>query len=89
MLLCVIAFLHSKIPLSEHEAENLSTGKNNIIAKTFSDIVTFVKNARAKKGGSERLYMGTLPDATAEFVRSKTGVDVDGYTAILPGRGRK
>lgn len=73
------------IPISEQMQESLSTGKNNIIAKTFNDIVSFVKNARSKKGGSERLYMGTMPESASAFVKSSTGVDVTGYTAILPG----
>lgn len=73
------------IPLTEQEAANLSTGKNNIVARTFQDIVSFVKRAKEKKGGSERLYMGTIPESAAQFIRSKTGMDVSGYTAILPG----
>lgn len=73
------------IPMTEQAAASLSTGKNNVIARTISDIVYFVKNARAKKGGGERLYMGTVPDATAQFIRNKTGMDVTGYTAVLPG----
>lgn len=73
------------IPLTEHVAENLSTGKNNIIARTFQDVVSFVKRARSQKGGPERLYMGTIPDSAAEQIRSQTGIDVSGYTAILPG----
>lgn len=73
------------IPMTEQAAASLSTGKNNVIARTISDIVYFAKNARAKKGGGERLYMGTVPDATAQFIRNKTGMDVTGYTAVLPG----
>ena len=73
------------VPLTEQDEVRLSTGKNNIIARTFQDIVSFVKRARSKKGGSERLYMGTIPDSAAELIRSKTGINVFGYTAILPG----
>ena len=29
--------------------------------------------------------MGTIPDSAAELIRSKTGINVFGYTAILPG----
>lgn len=73
------------VPLTEQAATNLSTGKNNIVAKTISDIISFVKRARAKKGGTERLYMGTIPDASAQFIYGETGIDVSGYTAVLPG----
>lgn len=72
-------------PVSAKMEESLSTGKNNFIAKTASDIVTFAKRALQKKGGAERLYMGTLPDATVEFVKQQTGIDVSGYQAVLPG----
>ena len=73
------------MPLTEQAAANLATGKNNIVARTINDIVSFVKNARSKKGGSERLYMGTIPDSAARLIRDQTGVEVSGYTAILPG----
>ena len=73
------------VPLTEQAAANLATGKNNIVARTINDIVSFVKNARSKKGGSERLYMGTIPDSAARLIRDQTGVEVSGYTAILPG----
>ena len=41
-------------PVSAKMEESLSTGKNNFIAKTASDIVTFAKRALQKKGGAER-----------------------------------
>lgn len=73
------------VPISETMRQSLSTGKNNIIARTAEDIVSFVKSALQKKGGSERLYMGTIPDSASELVRKSTGVDVSGFNAILPG----
>ena len=73
------------IPLTKQAADRLSTGKNNIIAKKTSDIISFVRNALRKKGGPERLYLGTIPDAAAKFIQDETGVNVAGYTAILPG----
>lgn len=66
------------IPVSETMKESLSTGKNNVIAQTAGDIVAFVKRALGKKGGPERLYMGTMPEATAQFIKNQTGVDVSG-----------
>lgn len=73
------------VPMSETEALRLSSGKNNIIAKAKEDIVAFVRHALGRKGGPERLYMGTMPEATAAMVLRETGVNVSGYTAILPG----
>ena len=73
------------IPITEENAASLSSGKNNIIARKASDIISFVQNALRKKGGPERLYMGTIPDTAASAIMDATGMDVAGYTAILPG----
>lgn len=73
------------VPLTEQAVARLSSGKNNIIARKASDIVSFVRNALKKKGGPERLYLGTIPDTAAQLIRDSTGIDVTGYTAILPG----
>lgn len=73
------------VPITEQATNRLSSGKNNIIARKTSDIISFVRNALRKKGGPERLYMGTIPDSAANTIRDATGVDVSGYTAILPG----
>ena len=73
------------VPITDREATSLSTGKNNIIARKASDIINFVRNAIQKKGGPERLYMGTIPDSAAQTILYSTGVDVAGYSAILPG----
>lgn len=73
------------VPITDREATSLSTGKNNIIARKASDIINFVRNAIQKKGGPERLYMGTIPDSAAQTILDSTGVDVAGYSAILPG----
>ena len=73
------------VPITEQKAASLSSGKNNIIARKASDIVSFVRKALGKKGGPERLYMGTIPDSAASTIKAATGMDVTGYTAILPG----
>ena len=73
------------VPITDREATSLSTGKNNIIARKASDIINFVRNAIQKKGGPERLYMGTIPNSAAQTILDSTGVDVAGYSAILPG----
>ena len=73
------------VPITDREAVSLSTGRNNIIARKASDIINFVRNAIQKRGGPERLYMGTIPDSAAQTILDSTGVDVAGYSAILPG----
>lgn len=73
------------VAISEREQAQLSTGKRNLIAGTVKDIVDFAKSALAKKGGQERLYMGIIPDSTAQRILAATGIDVTGYKAILTG----
>lgn len=73
------------VPITDRDAISLSTGRNNIIARKASDIINFVRNAIQKRGGPERLYMGTIPDSAAQTILDSTGVDVAGYSAILPG----
>ena len=73
------------VPMTEQAVTRLSSGKNNLIARKTSDIISFVRNALKKKGGPERLYMGTIPDSAAQTILNETGVNVTGYTAILPG----
>lgn len=73
------------VSISENERRQLSTGKRNFVADTVKDIVSFARAALAKKGGQERLYMGVIPDSTAQMVREQTGFNVTGYKAILTG----
>lgn len=73
------------IPMTEENAAGLSSGRNNVIARKASDIISFVRNALRKKGGPERLYMGTIPDSAAAMIQEVTGMNVKGYSAILPG----
>ncbi len=73
------------VPITDRDAISLSTGRNNIIARKASDIINFVRNAIQKRGGPERLYMGTIPDSAAQTILDSTGIDVIGYSAILLG----
>ncbi len=70
--------------LTDQEKINLSSGKRNKIISTFSDAVSFVKNALAVKQSADRAYLGKVPDTVARRVWEDTGVDITGYRAILP-----
>lgn len=71
--------------LTEQEKINLSSGAKNKVVTTFQDAVQFVRNALKDKGNVDRAYLGKVPDSTARRVMQETGVDIDGYNAIIPG----
>lgn len=70
--------------LTDQEKINLSSGKRNKVISTFSDAVSFIKNALADKSNVDRAYLGKVPDNTARRVFEDTGIDIIGYQAILP-----
>ena len=69
---------------SEQEQVNLSSGKKNKIVSTFSDAVSFVKNALADKSNVDRAYLGKVPESVAQKVLMDTGIDISGYSAVIP-----
>ena len=70
--------------LTEHERENLSSGKKNKVVSTFQDAVDFVRRARSDKTNVDRAYLGKVPASTAQMVMQETGVNIEGYNAVLP-----
>ena len=73
------------VSISQHEAENLSSGKKNRIVKTFNDAVAFIRNARENKQSNDKAYWGKVPQKTSERVLADTGVDLTGYNATIDG----
>lgn len=70
--------------LTEHERENLSSGKKNKVVSTFQDAVDFVRRALSDKTNVDRAYLGKVPASTAQMVMQETGVNIEGYNAVLP-----
>ena len=70
--------------LTEHERENLSSGKKNKVVSTFQDAVDFVRRALSDKTNVDRAYLGKVPASTAQMVLQETGVNIEGYNAVLP-----
>ena len=70
--------------LTEHEKENLSSGKKNKVVSTFQDAVDFVRRALSDKTNVDRAYLGKVPASTAQMVMQETGVNIEGYNAVLP-----
>ena len=68
---------------SEQEVINLSSGKKNKIVSSFSEAVAFIQNALQNRSSAERAYMGKLPAKTVEMVKAATGMDLNGYNAIM------
>lgn len=69
--------------LTEHEKENLSSGKKNKVVSTFQDAVDFVRRALSDKTNVDRAYLGKVPASTAQMVMQETGVNIEGYNAVL------
>lgn len=72
-------------PLSDHEIENLSSGKRNRVVKTINDAMDFIRNAVTNRQSNDRAYWGKIPQNTANRVLSDTGVDISGYNALTNG----
>ena len=70
--------------LTEHERENLSSGKKNKVVSTFQDAVDFVRRALSDKTNVDRAYLGKVPASTAQMVLQETGVNIEGYNAVIP-----
>lgn len=70
---------------SEQERVNLSSGKKNKVISTFSEAVSFVKNALSDRQNVDRAYLGKVPDAVAQKVLAETGINISGYSAVIPG----
>ena len=66
------------------EQTNLSSGRRNRIVSTFQDAVNFVRNALSNRQSTDRAYLGKIPDTVAQRVLADTGIDITGYSAILP-----
>lgn len=72
------------VELSEHEQANLSSGKKNKVISTFQEAAAFIRNALTDRQNVDRAYLGKIPDEVARRTYAETGVDIQGYTAILP-----
>lgn len=71
--------------LTEHEKENLSSGKKNKVVSTFQDAVDFVRRALSDKTNVDRAYLGKVPASTAQMVLQETGVNIDGLGVMMNG----
>lgn len=70
---------------SEQEANNLMSGAKNRIVGFGTSIREFVQNAFGTKGNNERLYLGKIPNKTADMVLNNTGLEVHGFSSIMIG----
>ena len=71
--------------LTEQEQVNLSSGKKNKVISTFSEAVSFVKNALSDKQSVDRAYMGKVPDNISRMVQQNTGLDIQGFGVMMNG----
>lgn len=71
--------------LTDQEKINLSSGKRNKVISTFSDAVSFIKNALADKSNVDRAYLGKVPDHVVRRVQADTGLDIRGFGVMMNG----
>lgn len=71
--------------LTDHEKINLGSGKRNKVISTFSDAVSFIKNALADKSNVDRAYLGKVPDHVVRRVQADTGLDIRGFGVMMNG----
>lgn len=71
--------------LTDQEKINLGSGKRNKVISTFSDAVSFIKNALADKSNVDRAYLGKVPDHVVRRVQTDTGLDIRGFGVMMNG----
>ena len=71
--------------LTDQEKINLCSGKRNKVISTFSDAVSFIKNALADKSNVDRAYLGKVPDHVVRRVQADTGLDIRGFGVMMNG----
>ena len=71
--------------LTDQEKINLGSGKRNKVISTFSDAVSFIKNALADKSNVDRAYLGKVPDHVVRRVQADTGLDIRGFGVMMNG----
>ena len=71
--------------LTDQEKINLGSGKRNKVISTFSDAVSFIKNALADKSNVDLAYLGKVPDHVVRRVQADTGLDIRGFGVMMNG----
>ncbi len=67
---------------TEKEIESIIKGEKNSIAKTFSDVLTFISDSIGGKG-TKRLFLGKFKTNTASMVKIETDVSIYGKSLVL------
>ena len=68
---------------SEHQIENWKNSKRIVVYQNEAQFYEFVENSKKDKSYVKKLYFGAIPTEYANFIKQKTGVDVENYNCTL------
>ena len=75
----------SAVPYTDKEKQNWENSNTIIVYESDEQFESFVERVLNNKDTHKKIYFGKIPDATAQMVLDKTGVDVSGHNIALKG----
>ncbi len=75
----------SAVPYTDREKQNWESSNTIIIYESDEQFEAFVEKVLNNEDTHKKIYFGKIPDATAQMVLDKTGVDVSGHNIALKG----
>ncbi len=75
----------SAVPYTDKEKQNWENSKDIIVYESDEQFESFVEKVLKNEDTNKKIYFGKVPDATAQMVFDKTGVDVSDHNIALKG----
>ncbi len=75
----------SAVPYTDREKQNWESSNTIIVYESDEQFEAFVEKVLNNEDTHKKIYFGKIPDATAQMVLDKTGVDVSGHNIALKG----
>ena len=75
----------SAVPYTDKEKQNWENSNTIIVYESDEQFESFVERVLNNEDTHKKIYFGKIPDATAQMVLDKTGVDVSGHNIALKG----
>ncbi|MBP3360307.1 MAG: strawberry notch family protein [Clostridia bacterium] len=73
------------LPYTDREKANWEKSNSIIVYESEEQFDAFIKEVLSNKNIHKKIYFGKIPDAAAQMVLDKTGVDVFGHNIALKG----
>ncbi len=68
---------------SKHQIENWKNSKRIVVYQNEIQFRQFIENSKNDKSYVKKLYFGAIPTEYANFIKQKTGIDVENYNCTL------